>query len=48
VFGERTGSLAERFSEENLWTGIRREALAYFDARAIDWHGRFKRFGPMA
>lgn len=34
--------LADAHSGENLWTGYRADALAYFDARAIDWHGGFK------
>jgi hypothetical protein len=37
--------LADACSGENLWRGLRADALAYFDARAIDWHGGFKRPG---
>jgi hypothetical protein len=37
--------LADPCSGENLWKGFRTEALAYFDARAIGWHGGFKRPG---
>lgn len=34
----RSFCIHEDHSEENLWEGIREEALAYFRARGIPWH----------
>lgn len=42
--------LADDCSSENLWEGLRKDALDYFDACEINWHAGFRRpeSGPAA